>query len=154
MRKILFLLGELSDADVEWLIENGSRQDLRAGEMLIEGGRATSMMYIVLDGALEVAGVQLGDKPILLHSGEVVGEISLLDSRPPTTSVIASTDAIVFAIPQDDLRAKLSEDIEFGARFYRALAVFLAHRMRNTYQRLGYGKDTPLDEDEQYDDEL
>lgn len=154
MRKILYLLGELSDADVEWLIDNGSRQDLQEGELLIEGGRATNMLFIVLDGSLEVSGVKLGDKPILLHSGEVVGEISLLDSRPPTTTVVASTDAIVFAIPQDDLRSKLDEDLEFGARFYRALAVFLAHRMRNTYQRLGYGKDTPLDEDEQYDDEL
>ena len=34
------------------------------------------------------------------------------------------------------------------------MAVFLAHRLRNTYQRLGYGKDQPIDEQEQYEDEL
>jgi len=154
MRKILFLLGELSDADVEWLIENGSRQRVPAGTMLIERGGSIDMVYILLHGTLEVSGIQLGDQPILLHSGEVVGEISLLDSRPPTTNVSAATDAVVLALPQDVLYAKLDEDVAFGSRFYRALAVFLAYRLRNTYQRLGYGKDQPMDEEEQYEDEL
>jgi CRP-like cAMP-binding protein len=154
MRKILFLLGELIDADVEWLIENGSKQHLRSGTMLIERGSGIGMMFILLDGTLEVSGIQLGDRPILLYSGEVVGEISLLDSRPPTTNVSAATDAVVLALRQDVLREKLAEDVAFASRFYRALAVFLAHRLRNTYQRLGYGKDEPMDEDEQYADEL
>jgi CRP-like cAMP-binding protein len=154
MRKILFLLGQLSDSDVEWLIQNGSKQRVRAGTMLIERGGGIDMVYILLQGTLEVSGIQLGDQPILLHSGEVVGEISLLDSRPPTTNVSAATDAIVLALPQDSIQAKLDEDVAFASRFYRALAVFLAHRMRNTYQRLGYGKDQPMDEEEQYEDEL
>lgn len=154
MRKILFLLGELSDSDVEWLIDNGTKRQLRAGTTLIERGSNIGMMFILLDGTLEVSGIQLGDKPILLYSGEVVGEISLLDSRPPTTDVSAATDAVVLALPQDILLEKLDEDVAFAARFYRALAVFLAYRLRNTYQRLGYGKDEPMDEDEQYEDEL
>jgi CRP-like cAMP-binding protein len=154
MRKILFLLGELSDSDVEWLIENGTKQRVSAGTMLIERGGSIDMIYILLHGTLEVSGIQLGDQPILLHSGEVVGEISLLDSRPPTTNVSAATDVVVLALPQDVLYAKLGADVAFGSRFYRALAVFLAHRLRNTYQRLGYGKDQPLDEEEQYEDEL
>ena len=154
MRKILFLLGELSDSDVEWLIANGEKQRLPAGEMLIERGGNIEMVYILLRGTLEVSGIQLGDQPILLHSGEVVGEISLLDSRPPTTNVSAATDAIVLALPQEGLYAKLDEDVAFAARFYRALAVFLAYRLRNTYQRLGYGKEEPMEETEQYEDEL
>ncbi len=154
MRKVLFLLGQLSDSDVEWLIENGSRQDVPAGETLIERGGAIDMVFILLHGTLEVSGIQLGDKPILLYSGEVVGEISLLDSRPPTTNVSAASDCIVLALPRDKLLAKLDGDVPFAARFYHAMAVFLAHRLRNTYQRLGYGKDQPIDEQEQYEDEL
>ena len=154
MRKILFLLGELSDDDVEWLIVKGDNLRLSAGEVLIERGVSIRTMYILLEGTLEVSGIQLGSQPILLHCGEVVGEVSLLDSRPPTTTVTAASDAVVLALPQDVLREKLDEDIEFASHFYRALAVFLAHRLRNTYQRLGYGKDQPMDEEEQYEDEL
>jgi CRP/FNR family cyclic AMP-dependent transcriptional regulator len=151
MRKVLFLLGQLSDSDVEWLIENGSKQHVPAGATLIERGGAIDKVYVLLHGTLEV---QLGDKPILLYSGEVVGEISLLDSRPPTTDVSAATDCIVLALPRDRILAKLDEDVPFASRFYHALAVFLAYRMRNTYQRLGYGKGLPMDEQEQYEDEL
>ncbi len=154
MRKVLFLLGQLSDSDVEWLIENGLKRNVPAGEMLIERGGHIDMVFILLHGTLQVSGVQLGDKPILLYSGEIVGEISLLDSRPPTTNVAAASDCIVLALPRDKIFAKLEEDVPFAARFYHALAVFLAHRMRNTYQRLGYGKDQPMDEEEQYEDEL
>lgn len=154
MRKILFLLGQLADADVEWLVEHGRKQSVETGAMLIRRGGPIEHIYILLDGTLEVSGVQLGGQPILLHSGEVVGEISLLDSRPPTTNVSAVSEATVLAISQHALRDKLDADLEFAGRFYRALAVFLAHRLRNTYQRLGYGSDEPLDEDQQYEDEL
>jgi len=37
------------------------------------------------------------------------------------------------------VRAKLAEDTAFAARFYRALCVFLADRMRHTTLRMGYG---------------
>lgn len=154
MRKVLFLLGELSDPDMEWIVTHGSRQRVPAGTVLINQGQSVSTLYVLLDGILELSGAPIGDKPLRLSCGEVVGEVSLLDSRPPTATVTATVDSVVLAIPRADLLAKLREDAQFAARFYRSLALFLAHRLRNTYQRLGYGKDQPLDEDSQYDDEL
>ena len=46
------------------------------------------------------------------------------------------------------LNARLDGDPAFAARLYRAIAMFLSARMRNTVQRLGYGKVTVVDEDE------
>jgi len=154
MRKVLFLLSQLSDADLEWMIARGSKQRLAEGTILIEEGRSVDSLYILLDGVLEISASQIGDKPFRLGCGEVVGEVSLLDSRPPTATVTAMVDSIVLAIPHEELSQRLGEDAGFAARFYRALAVFLAHRLRNTYQRLGYGKDRPMDEDMEYEDEL
>jgi CRP/FNR family cyclic AMP-dependent transcriptional regulator len=154
MRKVFFLLGQLRDEDVEWLTTHGLKQTASAGTVLVHEGRRVDTLYILLVGTLEVTGRQLGDKPVRLASGEVVGEVSLLDSRPPTATVTAATDCILLALPRDALMAKLDEDDAFASRFYRALALFLAHRLRNTYQRLGYGRDQPLDEDQEYEDEL
>jgi len=154
MRKVLFLLGHLSDEDVEWLIANGEKQEVAAGTTLIEEGRPIDALYILLRGSLEVSGPQFGDAPLELGAGEVVGEVSLLDSRPPTATVSAATDCVLLALPREDLGRKLEEDEGFGSRFYRSLAVFLAHRLRNTYQQLGYGADEAMDEDQQYEDEL
>lgn len=154
MRKIFYLLNRLTDSDLEWLIARGSKRIVAAGTVLIEQGRNIDTLYILLDGVLEVSGVDLGDKPIRLRSGDVVGEVSLLDSRPPTATVTAAEESILLAVPRSELLDKLEEDLEFAARFYRSLAVFLAQRLRNTYQRLGYGKDEVLDENVEYEDEL
>lgn len=154
MRKILFLLSQLSDGDLEWMIACGNKRQLAPGEVIIEEGGSIDSLFILLDGVLEISASQLDDKPFRLGCGEVVGEVSLLDSRPPTATVTAKSDAIVLAIPHDALSRRLDENEGFGARFYHSLAVFLAHRLRNTYQRLGYGKDRPMDEEAEYEDEL
>jgi len=151
MRKVLFLLSQLDDDDLDWIMNTGRKQELRGGTVLIEKGRPISTLYIVLDGHVEV---DLGDQPIRLGCGEVLGEISLLDSRPPTATVTAAGDAIVLAIDHKDLQRKLRDDVGFAARFYYSLATMLAYRIRNTYAQLGYGVDEPMDEDADYEDEL
>jgi hypothetical protein len=49
-------------------------------------------------------------------------------------------DSIVFAIPKSELAAKLDEDVEFAARFYRVAAITVSNRLRNTMVRLTHGK--------------
>lgn len=155
MRKVLYLLGQLSDADIEWLIAKGRKERLPSGTVLIREGQPIDALYILLDGSLEVSGKALGtDKPVRLGCGEVVGEVSFVDSRPPTATVAAATDSLVLAIPRALLSENLERNSEFAARFYRALAVFLAHRLRDTGRRLGYGKEQALSEDEEYEGEL
>jgi CRP-like cAMP-binding protein len=154
MKKVLYLLGQLSDADVEWLIENGRKQHVRPGTVLIAERQPINAVYILLDGVLEVTGAALGGKRVRLGSGEVVGEMSFIEARLPSASVTALEESTVLAIPRPELRARLEGDAGFAARFYRALAMFLSHRLRTTVRQLGYGKDRPLDEDADYEDEL
>lgn len=154
MRKVLFLFGQLSDTDLVWLFAAGTKQRIAPGTVLIQQGQRIDTLYILMEGTLEVSGPQIGEQPIRLSYGEVVGEVSLLDSRPTTATVTAATECVVLAMPRARLTEKLAQDAPFAARFYRALAMFLAHRLRGTYQRLGYGKEHPLREDVQYEDEL
>lgn len=128
MKKVLFLFGELSDLDIDWLVGHGTTQPVTKGALLIEEGRPIRGLYIVLDGLFEII---VAKKPIgRMGTGEILGEISFVDSRPPTTTVQALTDSLVFAMPREILSAKLKEDPGFAARFYRALAMFLSHRLR------------------------
>jgi bacteriocin-type transport-associated protein len=155
MRKALYLLGQLSDADVEWMIGHGRRERLPPGTILIREGQPVNAVYIVLDGVLEVSGSGVGGGGrVPLGCGEVVGEMSFIDARPPSATVSAKENTVVLAIPRAGLSARLERNPEFAARFYRSLAVFLSHRLRDTVQRLGYGKGQPLREDVEYEGEL
>jgi CRP/FNR family cyclic AMP-dependent transcriptional regulator len=155
MKRVLYLLGQLSDLDVEWMMAKGRKERVPAGTVMIREGQPIDALYIILDGVLEVAGRSLGtEKPIRLGCGEVVGEVSFVDSRPPTATVTAAVDSTILSVPRGPLKSRLEQDSEFAARFYRAIAIFLAQRFRDTGRRLGYGKDRPIQEDEEYEGEL
>src|SRR6185436_11716641 len=123
--------------DVEWIASAGERVHLEAGTMLIPLGARVDQLYILIDGQLVVKSAT-GATLARLESGEIVGEMSLVDPAPTTVSVEVASAATLFRIPHATLRAKLSVDFAFASRFYRALCVFLADRMRAATQRLGY----------------
>jgi len=154
VRKVLFILSELSDADLDWLIQNGQRRVLPAGTVLIEEGRPIDVLYVLLDGELSVTlGALQGREIARLRAGEILGELSFLDSRPPSASVSAPVDVSVLAVSRERLTRKIEADRDFAARFYRALGIFLASRLRRSQQRLGYEGRNVLD-DEMHEDEL
>jgi CRP/FNR family transcriptional regulator, cyclic AMP receptor protein len=155
MRKALFFLGILNDADVEWMISTGVKQRLNPGEVLIEEGQPAASIFLVLEGVLSVVAQSAGGQEIArLRSGEIVGEMSFVDSRPPSATVRAVEPSSVLVIPRRDLAERLSQDSHFAARFYRAIAVFLSDRLRYTVGRLGYGSGEPLEEQTSYAEEI
>lgn len=148
MRKVLFILGQLNDSDVEWLANTGERRKIAAGTELIREGTDIDTIYLILDGKMSVWS---GRKIRLagVSSGDILGEMSMVDSSKTSASVKADTASLVLAIPKVRLKERLAADVGFAARFYKALALFLADRMRNTIKRMGYGKlddESPLDD--------
>jgi CRP/FNR family cyclic AMP-dependent transcriptional regulator len=138
VRKVLFIFSVLTDADVEWLGHAGERVHVDPGQEFIALGARLDHLYFVLDGRLAIV-TRKGERLRMLESGEVIGEMSLVDPAPTSVSVAALTQATLLRIPDAVLREKLASDMGFAARFYRALCVFLADRMRHTTARLGYG---------------
>jgi CRP-like cAMP-binding protein len=141
MRKVLFIFSELTDGDVEWLAQAGDRVHFEPGNVLIPLGARVDNVYFVLDGRLAIK-TKAGDAIALLESGEVVGEMSLVDPAPTTVSVEVVASCTLLRISDARVREKLASDLGFASRFYRALCVFLADRMRQTTQRMGYGAAT------------
>jgi signal-transduction protein with cAMP-binding, CBS, and nucleotidyltransferase domain len=73
-----------------------------------------------------------------LESARSVGEMSLVDPAPTSVSVEVAVDSLLFRVPTK-LRQKLASDTAFASRFYRAICIFLADRLRATTKRMGYG---------------
>lgn len=130
MRKALYILGELDDADIGWLARHGRTRSLARGEQLIAAGREVRELYFVTEGQLAVAtpgGVRLSTMAV----GDVVGEMSFVEKRLPSASVTALDPSQILAIPREALLAAFEKDTGFAARFYRALAIFLSDRLRS-----------------------
>src|SRR5215471_15486858 len=139
MRKALLFLGILNDGDLDWMIDQGKKTEVSGGAHLIQQGQPMDSMFIILNGAFVVSTSSAPGREIArLRCGDVVGEMSFLDSRPPSASVRASEKSCVLAISKKRLSEKLESDMAFAARFYRALGVFLSDRLRATVGMLGY----------------
>lgn len=148
MKKVFFLLGELDDDDIDWMISTGRREEIVAGTVLIQEGEAIDTLHILLEGTLAVSVAALEGKTIArLTSGAVVGEMSFADARPPSATVQAVENSLVLSIPRHQLVEKLKKDEGFASRFYRAIAIFLSTRLRGTVRYLGYAKGQLLNED-------
>jgi CRP/FNR family cyclic AMP-dependent transcriptional regulator len=154
MRKVLFLFGQLNDDDVEWMLRAGTKRFVPAGGVLIDQGLPVDSVFILLEGKLAVwLRPRRGPERELarLNAGEIVGEMSFVDARPPSATVKAVEDSTVFALSKATLNAKLEADPGFAARFYRALAIYLSTTVRERHRDLSTG----VVEDEEDDaDEL
>lgn len=143
MQKILFLFGELNDDDIDWIIASGMIEEIVAETVLIEEGSPSDYLYILLEGEVVVSVnvLENAKEVATLGTGEVFGEMSFIDGRPPSATVETSKDSLVLSLPRSLLAARLSQDVGFAARFNRAIALFLSSRLRIALTELDFGKD-------------
>ena len=116
MRKVLFLLGQLTDEDVEWIGRVGQRLRVPAGEALINEGQHVALLYILLSGRAEVAVAGVG-KVASMEVGDIFGEMSFVDAMPPSATVRTETPSVVLAVEKTELTRHIEEDPTFGCRF-------------------------------------
>jgi CRP-like cAMP-binding protein len=133
MRKVLYVLGQLDDLDVQFLARIGRRRSVADAEAIIRQGVRTDSVFILLDGILSVEVAGRG-QVASLRQGEILGEMSFVDSAPPSATVTSQGGATVLQVPKSALSRRIEEDPGFGLRFYRALALLLADRLRAAQQ--------------------
>jgi CRP/FNR family cyclic AMP-dependent transcriptional regulator len=142
VKKILLFFSELNNNDLDWLVQKGKKEIVQPDRWLIREGQVSEALYIVVSGSFSVV-IQSQDQKELaqISVGEIVGEVSFIDTRAPLASVRSLEESVVLSIPRIQLLAKLQQDVNFSSRFYRAICLCLSDRLRGTVSRLGYGFD-------------
>jgi CRP/FNR family cyclic AMP-dependent transcriptional regulator len=138
MKRVLFFLGYLSDIDIEWLIKNGKKETIDNKEFLIKRQQSIECLYIVLSGQFDISNSE-GKIIANIGTGEVVGEMSFIESRLPDVDVISNSRSSIFSIKRDLIIKRMDENQEFKANFYYSIALFLSNRLRKTTAQMGYG---------------
>ena len=129
------ILAQLSDSDIAWIARRSTRKVLPAGTEMIRQGELSDVIYFIVDGEAAVIVEGVGEVA-RLGGGDIIGEISMLDDHEATASVTTHEISTVLLLRKDLLEVKLEEDLAFAARFYHAIALFCADRLRHTLQRI------------------
>ena len=132
----LRLFNGLAPPALEALARSLERRDVAAGSTLIRVGEVGETYYAIGSGELEITreGRSLGRR----RRGDGVGEIALLRDIPRTATVVAATDATVYALPREPFLAVVTGHDPTSAQAH----VIVEERLRDA-DPAGPGSDHP-----------
>lgn len=110
------------------VINNNTKLIPKDEYLITEGGKSHEMFW-VLSGSFVVTKMNQDDHNVIIgkvFSGELVGEMSFLDSLPRSASVKALEDSEVLVIPHK----KFIDVMEGQPRWFRSLMQTLSQRLR------------------------
>lgn len=137
--RAIYLFKEMTDAELSIIAKAGSEKNFISGQELFFSGQKAEAMYVVMSGMIRIfKSTDNADEIALstIAAGEHFGEMGFLtrDPRTATAQIIETSD--VFEINYENLESALKSEIIISEKFYRALARFLAQRLKSTTQEL------------------
>ena len=93
---------------------------LSEGEIIFEEGATGDVMYIVLEGKVNL---QIGGKPVAqLDVGKTFGEMALIDDSPRAAAALASSATEVVVIDKPTFLTLIAEEPEFALQVMKLMA--------------------------------
>jgi CRP/FNR family cyclic AMP-dependent transcriptional regulator len=125
LRGMAFFEG-FNDNELHRVAELADEVDAEAGAELTDQGRPGQTAYVILEGtaAVEVGGASINT----VGPGEMVGEMSLIDHRPRTATVRATTPMRLLAFDAVRFRRLLDEMPKAQVRVMEQLVERLRQR--------------------------
>jgi CRP-like cAMP-binding protein len=119
----------LSANDWTLIADKASRVQFKTGDSIVQKGRRTHGVYLLLKGTASVEISTQGKSPAI-GPGEVCGEISFIDELPATANVVAHEAVEAYYLDRATLQTLFELFPHLGSRFYRSLASSLSRRLR------------------------
>jgi len=129
----------LSDADRAHVVAAMQRRSVRSGERVFGQGEAGDTMLVVIDGILrvEVTDHQGHTATVgKVDTGEVVGEMAVVDPAPRSASVVAATDCLLLEMSRADLIALRRTSPTAAAAVVGGVISDVTRRLRNVNKRI------------------
>lgn len=113
------------------IFSKGMTMRAAKGETIFHKGTVGSQMYVVLGGTV---GVFDGDKLLArLHTGDMFGEMALVNKEPRSASVIAIEEAKLFVLSEATFRDLLSKRVSI--QILLNIIRSLSNRLKNANAR-------------------
>jgi len=110
-----------------------------AGETIFREGNKNSYLSVLVEGRIAVYKENSDDKVQLIgiiSSGQIFGEISVLDNRSYSASLVAETDATIVMMSRESFHRCINDNPTFGLRLHNFIAQLLCARLRSVSGQL------------------
>ena len=125
----------LSNQDWELFLEKAETRLYQPGDVILQMGEHSRALYLINKGQVQVE--QRPGRVLAYHgSGAVFGEMSFLQGREASASVIAVDNVEVRIMHLMHVNSLLNSVPGLATRFYQTLAVTLAQRLQKASELL------------------
>ncbi len=126
----------LSEDEFDKLASICQKRTYQKGEVITTQGEAGDALFLILEGFAEVILPTPGDADdqVIVHlgSGQVIGEMALIDQGTRSATVRANTTpTIIEVISKDDFERLCEENARIGYLVMRNLAADLSFKLRH-----------------------
>jgi CRP-like cAMP-binding protein len=112
LRENLLLRG-LAESTLDRVAELALRRSYPRGTVIFRQGDAGDALYAVISGEVRISSQEPSGREVFLNimeSGDVFGEVAMLDGGPRTATAIATSDTSLFLITRVELLHLLERD--------------------------------------------
>ena len=136
--KQIDVFSNLSDQQIQRLVEIGHQLHIPAGDKMGEGGATGQFLYAILEGEAHLTiHSDVGEISVrIARPGEAFPLATLLGSGTLITSGEALTDVEALVIPRSELLLECTKDPEMGMRIYSAVGRLFSNRYADTLTQL------------------
>ena len=109
------LLGKLEPSEIDTLVTRARVERYRAGQEIYAKGSPGRTMISVLQGSVKIVSQSPTGKevvPNVIHAGEVLGEISVIDGEERSAGAAAMTDCELLIIDRRDVLLMFESHLE------------------------------------------
>ena len=128
------LFSKLTPDQAEALASTVSKKRFKRGEILVEQGKKSDALYIVLTGRTRVLMTDNKGREVILATlaaGDYVGEMSLIDDEPHSATVVADQQVDVLVLGRSSFLRCLGENMEMAHAVMRVLVQRLRKASEN-----------------------
>jgi len=134
MLKESVLFKTLTDAELDIVARKVFLKPYKKGSTLFVEGMPGEVLYVVMEGSIDIIKkTKEGDKVIAnLGKGEIVGEMSIIDSGARTASGKTGEDSKLIVVTKNSFAEILDSDPAIAAKILMTLLRIINRRLRVT----------------------
>ena len=133
--RTVMLFANLTDVELQDVANICQKKELKRGDIIAEQGSMGDEMFIVTEGFVEVAiksDAEASNVLVNLGSGQIIGEMALIDQGPRSATVRAISDrTTVQVIHRDDFNSLCEENTRIGYIVMKDIAADLSFKLRH-----------------------
>lgn len=124
---------DLDRRELEIVSKHIFEKRVEKDSIIFSEGMPGEVLYIIMSGSVEIIKTSFDNKDKILatmRANDIVGEMSLIDSKPRSATGRTCEDSVLLAITKRNFEEMLNSDPRIAAKILKSMLKIISERLR------------------------